>query len=240
MNILLTGGSRGLGLVIARQQLELGNTVFIVNRTISSELSELLACHKEHAIFIECDLTQPDTIKESIFDQHMGSSVPIHGFVSNAATAYEDLVSNLKLDSLEAMFRVNVFSPMALTKQVIRNMLLHRTAGSVVHISSICSHQGYKGLAMYAATKGAMEAFSKNVAREWGSREIRSNCVVPGFMETSMSASLTDVQREKIFSRTALKTATSIQSVAATVEFLLSKASCSITGQELIVDAGTI
>ena len=191
MNILLTGGSRGLGLTIARQQLELSNTVFIVNRSLSPELSELLARHKERAVFIECDLTMPDTIKESIFDRHIGKSVPIHGFVNNAAIAYDDLVSNLDLSSLEAMFRLNVFSPMALTKQIVRNMLLYKTAGSIVHVSSICCRKGYKGLAMYAATKGAIEAFSKNLAREWGSMGIRSNCVVPGFMETTMSSKLT-------------------------------------------------
>lgn len=240
MNILLTGGSRGLGLAIARQQLELGNTVFIVNRTLSTELSELLECHRERAKFIECDLTHPDTIKETIFDQHLGNNVPIHGFVNNAAIAYDDLVSNLDLGSLETMFHVNVFSPMAFTKQIVRNMLLHRTAGSIVHVSSICSRKGYKGLAMYAATKGAIESFSKNLAREWGSMGIRSNCVVPGFMKTSMSSTLTEDQREKIYSRTALKAATSIQSVTATVAFLLSNASCSVTGQEFIVDAGTI
>ena len=240
MNILLTGGSRGLGLAIARQQLERGDTVFVVNRTLSPELIELLECFKEHAVFIECDLTQPEIIKETIFDRQLDNSVPIHGFVNNAAIAYDDLVSNLDLGSLETMFQVNVFSPMALTKHVVRNMLLHRTAGSIVHISSICSRKGYKGLAMYAATKGAIEAFSKNLAREWGSMGIRSNCVVPGFMETSMSSTLTKEQREKINNRTSLKSATSIQSVVATTEFLLSKASCSVTGQEFVVDSGTI
>ncbi|HUP80241.1 MAG TPA: SDR family oxidoreductase [Pirellula sp.] len=240
MNILLTGGSRGLGLAIAQQQLELGNFVFIVNRSISPELNELLVRHSEHAAFIECDLAQPEKLKESIFDQHFSNSIPIHGFVNNAAIAYDDLISNLDLGPLETMFRVNVFSPMALTKYVVRNMLLHRTAGSIVHVSSICSRKGYKGLAMYAATKGAIEAFSKNLAREWGSMGIRSNCVVPGFMETSMSASLTETQREKLNSRTSLKSATSILSVVATVEFLLSEVSCSVTGQEFVVDSGTI
>ena len=240
MNILLTGGSRGLGLAIAQQQLELGHSVFVVNRNMSPELSELLKQHQGRGEFVECDLAKPDTIKETVFDRHIGNVVAIHGFVSNAAMAYDELVSNLDSEMVSTMFQVNVFSPMVLTKLVIRNMLLHKTAGSMVHVSSICSHKGYKGLAMYAATKGALEAFSKNVAREWGTKGIRSNCVVPGFMETSMSSELSDSDRDKIFSRTSLRAATSIQSVASTVGFLLSDASCSVTGQEFLVDAGTI
>ena len=141
---------------------------------------------------------------------------------------------------LQDMYHVNVFSPMMITKYAIRNMLLHKTKGSIIHISSISVHTGYKGLAMYASSKGAMEAFSKDTAREWGVLGIRSNCVVPGFMATAMSASLTDEQRSKIYARTSLKTATSINSVAETVSFLLSDKACSITGQNIHVDNGTI
>lgn len=83
------------------------------------------------------------------------------------------------------MYNVNVFSPMLLTKYAIRNMLLHHTQGSIIHISSISVHTGYKGLSMYASSKGALEAFSKDTAREWGQLGIRSNVVVPGFMETA-------------------------------------------------------
>lgn len=126
------------------------------------------------------------------------------------------------------------------TKYAIRNMLLHHTKGSIVHISSISVHTGYKGLAMYASSKGALEAFSKNTAREWGSLGIRSNVVVPGFMPTAMSATLTYEQREKIYARTSLKDATSVHSVAETVAFLLSEKAASITGQNIHVDNGTI
>ena len=93
---------------------------------------------------------------------------------------------------------------------------------------------------MYAATKGALEAFSKNAAREWGSLGIRSNCVVAGFMETDMSATLPTEQKQKIFNRTALRKATSLDSVASTISYLLSSKSDSITGQNVFVDSGTI
>ena len=138
------------------------------------------------------------------------------------------------------MYNVNVFTPMMITKYVLRNMLLSKKKGSIIHISSISAHTGYKGLAMYASSKGALEAFSKDTAREWGQLGIRSNVVVPGFMETAMSASLTEDQKDRIYKRTSLKTATSVRSVAETVAFLLSDKACSITGQNVHVDNGTI
>ena len=91
---------------------------------------------------------------------------------------------------------------------------------------------------MYASTKGALEAFSKNTAR--GVRGIRSNCLVAGFMETNMSSTLTDEQKNRIYNRTSLKKATEVGSVANMVEFLLSEKAASITGQNIFVDSGTI
>jgi 3-oxoacyl-[acyl-carrier protein] reductase len=93
---------------------------------------------------------------------------------------------------------------------------------------------------MYASTKGALEAFSKNTSREWGEKGIRSNCVVSGFMDTEMSSSLNNELKERIKNRTSLKTLTDIKSVSDTVEFLISEKSNSITGQLINVDSGTI
>ena len=129
---------------------------------------------------------------------------------------------------------------MMLTKLVIRQMLLHSTKGSIVHISSISVHTGYKGLSMYASTKGALEAFSKNTAREWGERGIRSNCLVAGFMETEMSSALSENQKSRIYQRTSMKQPVDINSAADTIRFLLSDEAKSITGQNVHVDNGTI
>jgi len=190
--------------------------------------------------FKSVDLLDSAGVHKVIFREFITNNIVLHGFVNNAALAYDDIITNLNIERLQAMYHVNVFSPMMITKYAIRNMLLHKTKGSIIHISSISVHTGYKGLAMYASSKGAMEAFSKDTAREWGVLGIRSNCVVPGFMATAMSASLTDEQRSKIYARTSLKTATSINSVAETVSFLLSDKASSITGQNIHVDNGTI
>ena len=240
MNILVTGCSRGVGLEICRVLLREGNIVYGVARSYTDEFKELEKHYDGRLFFKSIDLSDSEGARKSVFKEYITNDIVLHGYVNNAAVAYDDIVTNLNLNRLKDMYDVNVFTPMVLTKYAIRNMLLHKTRGSIVHISSISVHTGYKGLAMYASSKGALEAFSKDTAREWGVLGIRSNCVVPGFMATAMSASLTDEQREKIYARTSLKAATSVESVAETVAFLLSDKACSITGQKLIVDNGTI
>jgi 3-oxoacyl-[acyl-carrier protein] reductase len=121
-----------------------------------------------------------------------------------------------------------------ITKLILRNFILNKIKGSIIHISSISVHTGYKGLSMYASTKGALEAFSKNTSREWGEMGIRSNCVVAGFMETDMSDTLTNEQKQRIYNRTSLKKETNKESVVETIKFLISNSSKSITGSAII------
>lgn len=239
-NILVTGVSQGLGLAIARAVLAQGWTLYGVSRRLTPEYEALQAQHPGRVKFFAFDLTDADGVRTRLFKEFIGLDTPLHGFVNNAALAYDDIVTNLKLEPLQAMYAVNVFAPMMATRQAIRNMLLHGIAGSIVHISSVSVHTGYKGLAMYASTKGALEAFSKNTAREWGERGVRSNCVVAGFMETAMSGTLSEEQRQRIYQRTALKRATELDSVAATTVFLLGDGAASVTGQNVFVDSGTI
>ena len=240
MNYLVTGCSRGVGLEICRVLLEQGHTVYGIARGFSNEFQQLQEENQEHLFFKSIDLSDSENVRKSIFKDFISNKLRLDGFVNNAAMAYDDIITNLNLEKLKAMYAVNVFTPMMITKYAIRNMLLHHTQGSIVHISSISAHTGYKGLAMYASSKGALEAFSKDTAREWGELGIRSNVVVPGFMETSMSSTLTDEQKDRIYKRTSLKKPTCIRSVAETVSFILSDKASSITGQNIHVDSGTI
>ncbi len=241
MKILLTGASRGLGLKICEVLLSRGDEVFAVSRRQSDALGKLGEQFPDRLRFKSADLSDADAARRAIFAADFVSPETVLGaFVNNAATAYDDIITNMNADKLRAMFEVNTFAPMILAKYAIRNMILHGTRGAIVHISSVSVHTGYKGLAMYAASKGALEAFSKNTAREWGVRGIRSNAVAAGFMQTDMSASLTEEQRAKIYARTSLKSATSAESVAKTVAYLLSDGAASITGQTINTDNGTI
>lgn len=240
MNYLITGCSRGVGLEICRILLKQGHKVYGVARSYTEDFKVLERKFDNKLFFKSIDLADSNNVRKTIFKEFITNQVQLDGFINNAAMAYDDIVTNLNIDKLKAMYDVNVFTPMIITKYAIRHMLLHKNEGSIVHISSISVHTGYKGLAMYASSKGALEAFSKDTAREWGALGIRSNVVVPGFMETAMSSSLSNDQKDRIYKRTSLKSATSVESVAETVAFLLSDKACSITGQNIHVDNGTI
>ena len=240
MNVLLSGVSKGLGLEICKQLLQGGHVVYGLSRSHSAGLKTLEEVYGDKLKWMSYDLANATDVHITIFKEWIGNATPIHAFINNAAQAYDDIVTNLKLEPLEQMYRVNVFTPMMMTRSAIRNMLLHNVAGSIVHVSSISVHTGYKGLAMYASTKGALEAFSKNTAREWGEKGIRSNALVAGFMETEMSSALDDDKKARIYARTSLKKAVSIESCAQTICFLISDAAASISGQNIHVDNGTI
>lgn len=236
--ILITGVSRGLGLSLLESLLsDKDYTVYGVSRTLTKDLEELSNNSNFHHIL--GDLQNPKSV-ENISKYILEKKIKFDAFVNNAAFAYDDLITNANFDKLDGMFKLNLLSPIMLTKTILRNFVLNNTRGSIVHISSISAHTGYKGLAMYAATKGALEAFSKNTAREWGELKIRSNCVVVGFMDTDMSSSLTSEQKSRIYNRTCLKQEIDKNSVVGTIKFLISEDAKSITGQNIFVDSGTI
>lgn len=238
-NILVTGVSKGLGLNITKILLKNGYNVYGISRSTTTQINELQKKYPNNFYYSNLDLSYDKNVIQNL-KNILPKKIIIHGFVNNAAIAYDDIITNLNLDKLKLMYDINVFSPLMITKFVIRNMILNKTKGSIVHISSISTQTGYKGLSMYASTKGALESFSKNTSREWGEKGIRSNCVVSGFMDTDMSSSINDELKNKIKNRTSLKSLTNIESVSNTIEFLLSDKSSSITGQIINVDSGTI
>lgn len=237
--ILVTGVSKGLGLVLLKSLLQDGHCVYGISRSENHDLNNLKSKYQEKFIHLKYDLS----LEESVVDLSkyiLKNKIKFDSFVNNAATAYDDIITNTKFDKLELMFRTNVLNPIMITKTILRNFILNKVKGSIIHISSISVHTGYKGLSMYASTKGALEAFSKGTSREWGELGIRSNCIVAGFMETEMSSTLTEEQKKRIYNRNSLKKETSKESVSDTIKFLISNDSKSITGQNIFVDCGTI
>lgn len=237
--VIVTGDSGGLGGAIVDKLLSDGYKVVGLSRRTTPEMEERIKKYNNQYIHVNFDLLKTEEIKNLYID-FLSKEGPIYGLVNNAAYAYDDIVTNANLDELEKMFRINVLSAIMMTKYVIRDMLLNEVKGSIVHISSVSVYTGYKGLSMYAATKGALEAFSKTVAREWGVKEIRSNCVAPGFMETNMTSTISKEDKDRIYRRTSLKRPVEVKDVAEVVSFLISERSSSITGTTIHVDCGTI
>jgi 3-oxoacyl-[acyl-carrier protein] reductase len=237
--ILLTGDSRGVGLSTLKTLLSTGYKVIGISRTNNDDLDSLKSEYGDMYHHINYDLSDVDGLFE-LYKNTLKPFGKFDGFVNNAAIAYDDIITNINVGKLKKMYDVNVMTPMVLTKYMIRNSLLTKTNLSIIHISSISAHTGYKGLAMYASTKSAIEAFSKNTAREWGTNRVRSNVVCPGFMDTDMSSTLSDEQKSRIFNRNSRKKEITTIDVAHTIEFLLSEKSKGITGQIIHVDNGTI
>jgi 3-oxoacyl-[acyl-carrier protein] reductase len=238
--ILVTGDSRGLGADIIELLLhDEQYGVIGLSRSGSDRIDGFQSRYPQRFHHVDFDLANPKRVRE-LYRDGLKPRGPIYGLVNNAAVAYDDLVTNADSDRVRKMFDVNVAAPIMLSKFVIRDMLLHRTEGSLVHVSSISTSTGYKGLSMYGASKGAIEAFSLGMAREWGERGIRSNCVAAGFMNTEMTSSLSAQQKERIYARTSLKEPTDPVSVASTIKFLLSPDAHSVTGEVLRVDAGSL
>ncbi len=238
--IVVTGDSGSLGSAICEAiSVDPECVVIGISRRENDNVERLKSQLNDRFVHLSIDLGDLDRL-ESDFKERVYSQYQIVGLVNNSASAYDDIATNLQLDPLRQMFSVNVYAPMVLSKMVIRNMLLNETEGSLVHISSVSVHTGYKGLSMYAATKGALEAYSLNVAREWGPRGIRSNCVAAGFMDTQMTSTLDDSQKERILKRNSMKTLLDPNEVAQTVRFLLSPESSAMTGTVIRADKGTV
>ena len=238
--VIVTGDSRGLGAEIVETLLKSDEYEIVgISRSQSDRTTQFEKSYPDKFEHINFNLAEPDDIG-TLYKERLKPRGPIYGLVNNAAMAYDDLVTNIDIKNLQKMFNVNVLSPIMLSKFVLRDMMLNRTEGSLVHISSVSTSTGYKGLSMYSSTKGALESFSLGIAREWGERGIRSNCVAPGFMNTDMTASLDETQKERIYDRTGLGQPTDETDVAELVSYLLSQSAKSITGEVIRVDSGTL
>jgi len=236
-NVLVTGGTRGVGLAVASRLAVDGFRVFALGRKESDDLAKAVAKYPAGALnFVPFDLMDVDVIPDLIREMKAEHG-PFYGLVNNAALGTEGLLSNMHNSDIEKLVKLNTVSPIVLTKYVARGMM---TAGEgrIVNISSIIASTGYSGLAVYGATKAAMLGFTRSLAREVGRLGINVNAVAPGFMDTEMTRSMATGQRIKIASRAALKRLAEVEDVAAMVAYLMSDAARNITGTVMTVDAG--
>ncbi len=233
--VLVTGGNRGLGLSIVQSLAEAGYSVVAAARSLTPELTQLMS-EDEKVTFEALDLKE---IKELYlwsrnFTEKYGSP---YALINNAAIAHDGVLGTMHESQIEEVIAVNVMATLILTKYISRSMLRNRL-GRIVNISSIIASTGFNGLSVYAASKAALNGFTKSLSRELGKVNITVNAVAPGYMETSMSAGINDTQLDQIRRRSALKRLAKTAEVASTIKYLLSDDAAAITGTVLTVDAG--
>ena len=238
-NVLITGGSRGIGLVIARRLVAAGYQAIAVARRESEELRVAKADLSKSTgalQFRACDLSAVDAIPGFVktLRDEFGA---IYGLVNNAGIGTEGLLATMHNSQIEALVRLNVLSPVILTKYVVRHMVADGK-GRIVNISSIIASTGYNGLSVYGATKAASVGFTRSLAREVGKVGITVNAIAPGFIDTELTHSLSEQQRERIAGRSALRRLAEPDDVASMVEYLLGDGGRNITGSVFTIDAG--
>ncbi|MGA7807610.1 SDR family NAD(P)-dependent oxidoreductase [Bradyrhizobium sp.] len=238
-NVLVTGGSRGIGLAIARRLAAAGFNAIAVARRDSDELRQAIGeCDRGGGAiqFRAFDLSEVDAIPAFVKELR-GEFGPIYGLVNNAGIGTEGLLATMHNSEIEALVRLNVLSPVILTKYVVRHMMADG-AGRIVNISSIIATTGYNGLSVYGATKAAATGFTKSLAREVGKLGITVNAIAPGFIATELTRSLSEDQRHRIAGRSALRRLPETDDVARMVEYLLGEGGRNVTGSVFTVDAG--
>jgi 3-oxoacyl-[acyl-carrier protein] reductase len=239
-NVIVTGGSRGLGLAMCGALAAAGYRVIALARNGTDALaaaSRAAADGGRGAIeFRACDLSEVGGMAPLVRALRADFG-PIYGLVNNAGLGTSGILSNMLDHDIQRLIQLNTVSPIMLTKYVVRSMMTQRE-GRIVNIASVVAFTGYSALAVYSATKASLIGFTRSLAREVGQLGITVNALAPGFIVTEMTHELDEAQRQQIARRSALKRLADPIDVARSVEFLMSDAGRNITGTTLTIDAG--
>jgi 3-oxoacyl-[acyl-carrier protein] reductase len=224
--VLVTGGNRGIGLATARMLAARGHRVAVTSR--SGEVDGLLT--------VKCDITSTDEVTAAFaaVEQEHGA---VEVLVSNAGITDDQLLLRMGEESFERVLDTNLTAAYRVAKLATRTMLRARF-GRLVFVSSVVGLSGGAGQSSYAASKAGLVGFSRSLARELGARGITSNVVAPGFVDTDMTAALTDARREQVLASIPAGRTASVEEVAAVIAFLASDAASYVNGAVVPVDGG--
>jgi len=240
-NVVVTGATRGIGLAVAARLAKDGYHVIAVARAESEAFAEQRQAVAEQGsgtlVFRPFDLSDVAALP------HLVTSIskefgPWYGLVNNAGLGTSGVLATMQDSKIEALLRLNVASPIALTKYAVRKMMAAGGGGRIVNMSSIVASTGFSGLSVYSATKAALIGFSRSLAREVGPLDITVNCVAPGFITTELTKDLSEADRGRIVRRSALRRLADAQDVAEAVRYLVSEQARNVTGTTMTIDAG--
>jgi 3-oxoacyl-[acyl-carrier protein] reductase len=226
-SVLVTGGSRGIGLAIARAFAEAGDRVAVTYR--SSDAPEGL-------FGVRCDVTKADEV-DAAFEAIEAEHGPVEVLVANAGITRDTLLLRMTEEDFDEVLATNLAGSFRVAKRAAKGMLRARK-GRLIFISSVVGLLGSAGQANYAASKAGLVGFARSLARELGSRNITANVVAPGFVESDMTAVLGDNRKAEILAQVPLARYASADEVAGVVRFLASDEAAYITGAVIPVDGG--
>jgi len=235
--IIVTGASKGLGLAICKRLLEEKYEVVGISRSQTEEFDVLQNEYSDMLHYEEYDFANTNDIQDLVrkITKAHGS---IYGLINNAALGHDGVLGTMHETQIHELIKVNVESPILLTKYASRSMLM-KLQGRVINIGSIIASTGFNGLSVYGATKASLSGFTRSLSRELGKAKITVNTIAPGYMKTAMTSGLEGEKLKSIERRSPLGHLATVEDVAGTVSYLLSDDAKNITGTTITVDAGS-